>query len=202
MCLCYDCQGDTADVARDLVDYLASLGYKHCPAASMVFEWRWEMAWLHAKATKNDELLAEIKEKFIDYSVRQTVLDAKRGRLMFEDFIPSLLLHMLNIVADTMDDWLTAVKAAGCEFVSTEECMATTFWNALEGLADPVHEPRASVVKMAESKGVTLPWFTPKDSETMEWIGDLGKQSIEAGSIEFTKHVAHRHPEGLDEEAF
>lgn len=196
MCLCYDCQGDTTEIAVDLRDYLASFGYKHCPAASMIFEWRWEKAWLHAKATKNDELLEEIRTKFLDFSVRQTVLDCKRGQLMFDDFIPSLLLHMLNIVADNIDEWLARVIAAGCVFVSTEECMTTRFWDELEGLADPLHDPRASVVKMAEHKGVTLPWHTEKDAATMEWIDKLGDEAAAAGSVVNTRHIEHRAPEG------
>merc|ERR1711924_425865 len=110
-CLCTDCQGDTTAIAQDIAAFLHKNGYHHLPAASMVFEWRWEGAYLGALASGDREHAARIRSEFVEYSVRQTVLDYKRGRIVAgDDFVPSLLLHMLNIVADSMEEWLSALK--------------------------------------------------------------------------------------------
>lgn len=107
MCLCIDCQGDTVEDVQDLANFYKSLGYKHLPATSMVFEWKWEQAYLGAIGRKDTEAVANIKAQFLKYSVHQTLYDLKRGQLMFgNDFIPSILYHMLNIVGDTFDDVL------------------------------------------------------------------------------------------------
>ena len=47
-CFCVDCQGDTPEEASELANFVADLGYQQLPAASMFFEWRWEMAYLGA----------------------------------------------------------------------------------------------------------------------------------------------------------
>ena len=95
-CFCTDCQGDTPEIAKDLADYVSSLGYKQLPAASMVYEWRWELAYLGALGENDEDLAAKLRSEFMQYSVRQTLLDCARCRLLFDkDFIPSLLLHMV-----------------------------------------------------------------------------------------------------------
>ena len=62
----------------------------------MVYEWRWEMAYLGALGRNDADLAQRLRNEFIQYSVRQTLLDCARCRLLFgEDFKPSLLLHMV-----------------------------------------------------------------------------------------------------------
>ena len=55
------------------------------------------------------------------YTYTHTDVHACRRQRWGPDFGPTLLLHMLTIVADTLDEWLAAHKAAGCQFVPVEE---------------------------------------------------------------------------------
>eukprot|EP01048_Picozoa_sp_COSAG05_P018907 COSAG05_NODE_2854_length_2570_cov_2.685552_2_plen_360_part_00 len=192
-CFCTDCQGDTQDIATDLAEFVSSLGYRQLSAASMVFEWRWEMAYLGALADKDEALATQIRDDFVAYSVRQTVLDCKRARLLAgEDFIPSLLLHMLNIVADTMDDWLAALKAAGCSFVPAESSLEHPFWKILEGKADPEHQARPALAKVANVQGLTWQESCDADMLLMSKINHLGELAVKNGSLTLTHHLGER----------
>lgn len=192
-CFCIDCQGDTDEEAREAATFVRSLGYRQLLASSMVFEWEWEMAYLGMKADGNEASAAQLRSDFIAYSVRQTVLDCKRSYLLEgEDFIPTLLLHMLNIVADSLDDWLAAHKAAGCVFVAAEETLPHAFWKHIEGIADPVHEARPAMAKVANRRGFTWQECCHADAERMRTMRELGEVAVKAGHLQFTNHLGDR----------
>eukprot|EP00746_Dinoflagellata_sp_MGD_P062207 gnl/MRDRNA2_/MRDRNA2_261993_c0_seq1.p1 gnl/MRDRNA2_/MRDRNA2_261993_c0~~gnl/MRDRNA2_/MRDRNA2_261993_c0_seq1.p1 ORF type:complete len:197 (-),score=36.33 gnl/MRDRNA2_/MRDRNA2_261993_c0_seq1:3-509(-) len=160
----------------------------------MVFEWRWGIAYLGALATGDEGTAAKLRSEFVAFSVRQTVLDCRRGRLLCgPDFIPSLLLHMLKIVADTMDDWLAALKAAGAEFVPAENALVHPFWKWLEGMADPVHAARSALAKLAESKGLSWVESSKSDADILKWVGELGEKAMTDGCIVMSHHLGNRN---------
>jgi hypothetical protein len=192
-CFCTDCQGDTPQIATDLAKFVTDLGYRQLSAASMVFEWRWEMAYIGALVSKDEAVAAQIRTDFVAYSVRQTVLDYKRGRLLAgEDFVPSLLLHMLNIVADTLDDWLGALKAAGCSFVAAECTLEHPFWDRLEGEADPEHVARPALAKVAIAQGLTWQESCHEDMRLMSKINEMGETAVKNGYLTLTQHLGAR----------
>lgn len=196
-CFCTDCQGDTTQVATELAEYVTSLGYQQLPAASMVYEWRWEMAYLGALSTGDDATAAKLRLDFIEFSVRQTVLDIRRGRLLCGDgFIPSLLLHMLNIVADTLDEWLAALQAAGCTFAPAEEALLQPYLKRLEGVADPEHKARPALAKIAEAEGLKWEESSIIDTEIMKRVRELGDKAMEEGHVILTKHLGDRDISG------
>jgi len=173
---------------------VSDLGYTQLPAASMVFDWHWEMAYLGALGNGDTEQAAKVRSEFIDYSVKQTLCDWARGSVLYgTDFAPSLLLHVLNIVADSLDDWIAALLAAGCRFVSADEALTSTpMFKELVGIEDPVHDARAGLMKIGKHRGLEWPESAPEQEQIMLWVRELGDAAVEAGHIELTHHLGDR----------
>ena len=45
----------------------------------MVWEWRWEAAYLLTLAEGDTKAAAQMRRDFVEFSVRQTLFDAERG---------------------------------------------------------------------------------------------------------------------------
>lgn len=189
-CFCTDCQGGNEKDARELAAFLQRIGYRQLPAASMVWEWRWEAAYLGLLAKNDVDGAARLRREFVDFSVQQTLFDAARGKQRWgPDFVPTLLLHMLTIVADTLDEWIAAHKAAGIVFVSAEEALDNDLYTSLVATKDTEQEAHPALKKRAEQLGWAWPDSRPKETAVMNRVKALMKEAMDDGVLVLTKYL-------------
>ena len=91
-----------------------------------------------------------------------------------------------------MDEWIGAMKTAGCEFVPAEETLEHPFWKELEGLPDPEHSARPAIMKLGIERGLHVQETANCDVQLMEWVRELGNEAIKENHLTFTHHLGER----------
>ena len=91
-----------------------------------------------------------------------------------------------------MDEWIDAMKAAGCEFVPAEETLDHPFWKELEGLPDPEHTARPAIMKLGVERGLNVQETANCDVPLMNWVRELGNKALEEKHLKYTHHLGER----------
>merc|ERR1712217_558933 len=94
-----------------------------------------------------------------------------------------------GIVADTLDDWLTAHWEAGFTFVSAEEALSHEFYRTLVGVVDDTNTAEPALMKHAKLRGWEWPESEPEMATTMTRIRELGGDAIKKGHVKLTEYL-------------
>jgi peptidoglycan/xylan/chitin deacetylase (PgdA/CDA1 family) len=161
--------GDTQEKKEAIEKFLAARGYKVTPHTIENSDFIFNVP--YAEAKQKDEALAKrLREEYLAFTIAATEFAERVSPKVFGREIPqTLLIHVNDVTADSLDEMLTRFEERGYKFVTLDEVMA-----------DPAYQTKDIFVtkfgpswlfRWTKSKGMDVDFGG--DPDPPKWVMDL-----------------------------
>ena len=162
--------GDTQEKKEAIEKFLAARGYKVTPHTIENSDFIFNVPYAEALQKKDDALAKRVREEYLAFTIAATEFAEKVSPKVFGREIPqTLLIHVNDVTADSLDEMLTSFEQRGYKFVTLDEVMA-----------DPAYQTKDTFVtkfgpswlfRWTKSKGMDVDFGG--DPEPPKWVMDL-----------------------------
>jgi peptidoglycan/xylan/chitin deacetylase (PgdA/CDA1 family) len=167
--------GETREKKEAIEAFLAARGYAIAPHTVETSDFIFNVGYVRAQRNGNSATASRLHAGYLDFALAATAFAERASREIFGREIPqTLLVHVNDITADTLDELLTQLEKRGYRFISLDVAMT-----------DPAYEIRDTLVSR---RGPTWLWRWMKsqgksvsfrdDPEPAGWVMDLYRAGL------------------------
>lgn len=162
--------GDTADKKQVMEVFLITRGYRIAPHTIDNQDFVFNVPYSIARRSGDSATASRVRAAFLDFTLQTTDFAENITPQIFGRDIPqTLLLHVNDLVANTLDDLLTRFEQRAYRFVSLDEAMQDEAYQTTDTLVS--RNGPTWLWRWMRSKGMRVSFA--EEPEPPVWVSDL-----------------------------